>query len=347
MHDFPLWLNIVVFLVAGAVIWWAGTRLERVTEVIADRTGFGGAFTGLLLLATVTSLPELAATITAIVYYGDSTLAINNLLGGVALQTFLLVVADAVKRRKGALTYFSPNFGLLIQGTGLILLLLVTVAGITAEGKPEFAAISLWMPLQFLVYLAILYLSYHHRSTAPWAPTDHLHETEPSPESEDTEEHRPSLRRAWFAFAGLGVLVLAAGWLATASAEALAEQTGLGSAFVGATLLALATSLPEVSTTISAARRDNYDVAVANIFGSNAFDVTLLVLAELLYREGTILADARSSGVFVALIGAAMTCFYLLGLMERQNRTILSVGWDSAAAAVVYIAGMSVLYTMR
>lgn len=348
MPDLPLWLNIVGFIVSGAAIWWAGTHLERTADVIAERTGLGGAFTGLLLLAAATSLPELATTITAVVFLKDPTLAINNLLGGVALQTFLLVIADAVKRRRGAMTYFSPHFGLLIQGTGLLLLLLVTIAGITAEGKPAPGAVSLWLLLQFLVYLGILYLAYHHRSTAPWTPTEVAEQEAHEPSaSGDADEDASSLRRAWLSFAGLSVLVLAAGWFATTAAESLAQQTGLGSAFVGATFLALATSLPELSTTISASRRGNYDVAISNVFGSNAFDVTLLVLADLLYREGTILADAESSAVFIALIGAAMTCFYLLGLMERQNRTILSVGWDSAAAAVVYLAGMGVLYTMR
>jgi cation:H+ antiporter len=124
----------------------------------------------------------------------------------------------------------------------------------------------------------------------------------------------------------------------------LAQQTGLGHAFLGATLLALATSLPEVSTTTAAARHGRYSMAMSNVFGSNAFDVSLLFLADLLYREGAIMAHVGGSVVFVAAIGAVMTCIYLWGLMERENRSILGVGWDSAAVLLVYGGGMVVLY---
>lgn len=140
------------------------------------------------------------------------------------------------------------------------------------------------------------------------------------------------------------VVLLDKGWLATETADALAAQSDLSPDFLGATLLALATSLPELSTTIAAVRNDRYSVAVSNVFGSNAFDVTLLVLAEVSYRGGSILEHARSSVVFVATLGAIMTCIYLWGLMERENRTVRGIGWDSAAAAVVYVGGMTVLY---
>jgi cation:H+ antiporter len=142
----------------------------------------------------------------------------------------------------------------------------------------------------------------------------------------------------------MSLVVLVGGWIATKSADVLAQQTGLGHAFLGATLLALATSLPEVSTTTAAARHGRYSMAMSNIFGSNAFDVSLLFLADLLYREGAIMAHVGGSVVFVAAIGAVMTCIYLWGLMERENRSILGVGWDSAAALLVYGGGMAVLY---
>lgn len=147
-------------------------------------------------------------------------------------------------------------------------------------------------------------------------------------------------------------LVSAAGiWLAGTGLEryasTIAERTKLGQAFTGMLLLAAATSLPEVSTTVSAARHDRYTMAMSNIFGSNAFDVALLFVAELLYRKDTILAHAEHTVVFVAVVGAVMTCIYLWGLMEREDRTVLGVGWDSAAAVLVYVGGMTVLYFVQ
>jgi cation:H+ antiporter len=72
--------------------------------------------------------------------------------------------------------------------------------------------------------------------------------------------------------------------------------------------------------------------------------IFLLILAELLYRDGTIMAYVGGAVVFVAAIGAIMTSIYLLGMLERQDRTVLGVGWDSAAAVLIYIGGMAVLY---
>jgi cation:H+ antiporter len=350
LPSLPLWLNVIVFLVAGAAIWWSGTRLERHANEIAEQTGMGQAFTGTLLLAAATSLPELATTITAIVVLNDVTLAVNSLLGGVALQTALIGLADGLKRKRGALTSFNPEFPLLIQSVGLVLFICIVIAGITAEGKPVVLDVSAWLILLLLAYVAIMRLTYVHRNRPRWRPADTASGQEEETDSERGRQSSPNQHRSkarlWMRFGMLSALVLAAGWFATHVAETIAKESGLGSAFVGATLLALATSLPELTTTILAARRRHYSMAISNIFGSNAFDLTLLVLADVLFRDGTILERAEVSAVFVALIGAVMTCVYILGMLERADKTILGMGWDSLIALLVYGAGMAVLYTM-
>jgi cation:H+ antiporter len=345
MDALPLWQNAALFVLASAVIWWAGTRLERDADVISRRTGLGSAFTGMLLLAGATSLPVVATTVTAVGILGNPTLGVYNLLGGVALQTGILAVADAFTRKRGALTFFTPRFVLLIEGIGLLVLLQLAVAGIATRGLPTVFSISVWLIALALAYVGVMYLVYRYRGQARWTPTraddspdEELADTSPS----STDER--STRAVWSAFVAMSLLVLIGGWLAAQTADVLAEQTGLGSAFLGATLLAAATSLPELSTTIAAVRSDRYTVAVSNVFGSNAFDVALLFLAELLYRDGTILEGVEMSVVFVATIGMLMTCIYLWGLMERENRTVLRVGWDSAAISLVYVGGMTVLY---
>jgi len=351
----PAWLNVLVFVLAAAAIWWAGARLERHADVIAKQTGIGQAFTGVLLLAAVTSLPEVATTVTAVALLHNPTLAVHNLLGGVAFQTLVLAVADAAKERRGALTFFSPKFVLLIQGVGLVVLLQIVVAGAMADGMPAPFATSVWLWLLLPTYVALMYFTYRRRGQSRWTPSgldDMPREVREqlSPAERDgrpsADRARAPLARAWLRFGAMGVVILVGGWLAAASADALATQTGLGSAFVGATLLAAATSLPELSTTITAARSDRYTAAISNVFGSNAFDVTLLLLAEMLSPGRTILEDVESSVVYVATIGTLMTCAYLWGLMEREDRTVFGVGWDSAAAIVIYVAAMGVLYVI-
>lgn len=351
----PLWINAALFVVAAAAIWWAGTRLEREADAISQITGLGQAFTGMLLLATATSLPEVATTVTSVVVLDNPTLAVHNLLGGVAFQTALLAVADRVSRRSGALTFFSPRFVLLIEGMGLIALLLVTIAAITARGVPVFGSVSAWAVVLLLAYVGVMFLVYRHRGQPRWTPTllddvpaEALQDAAPGADASRSSEHEgSSLRRAAGRYAALTALVLAGGWIATETADVLAQQTGLGSSFLGATLLAAATSLPELSTTVAAARNGRYTVAISNVFGSNAFDVALVCVAEFLHGGGSILAGAGHTVVFVAAVGGTMTCVYLWGLMERENRTLLGIGWDSAAALAVYGSGMTVLWFIQ
>jgi cation:H+ antiporter len=358
-ESYPVWFNVIVFVVAAGTIWFAGVRLEAYANTISDHTGWGQAFTGMLLLSTSTSLPEVATTVTAIVFLDNPTLAVYNLLGGVALQTAILAVADRAQRKHGAITFFSPRFVLLIEGVGLVVLLQLTIAGAAASGFPVIFTIGIWPLAIFLAYLGVMYLTYRYRGKPRWTPsrTDDL-PMEYSPEDDDPgaydrrdeeERERPvrfSMARVGLLFSGASLVVLVGGWAAAQSADVLAEQTGLGHAFLGATLLALATSLPELSTTIAASRSGRYSMAISNIFGSNAFDVSLLFLAELLYRGGTVMQHASGPLVFVAAIGTIMTCIYLWGLMERENRTVLGIGWDSAAALLVYLGAMVVLYVI-
>ena len=346
------WLDALIFMVAAGAIWWAGTRTEQLSDTIAKRLGLAQSFTGLVLLATTTSLPELATTVTAVAILDNPTLAVHNLLGGVALQTAIIAMADARKPRTGALTFFAPSFILLVQGVGLVMLLQLVVAGIVVRGVPSVASVSIWPVLIAGVYAAVLYLTYQQQGQPRWTPSApddipaELRSEQQTPGSADGREAggKRSTLALWSAFAGLGAIVLGAGFFAAESAEALAEHTGLGDAFMGATLLALATSLPELSTTLAASRGDRYSVVISNIFGSNAFDVSLLLIAELLYRKGSIFAALEPSVAFVPAVGAFMTCLYLWGLMERDNRTVVRVGWDSALAALTYAGAMVVLY---
>ncbi|MGE0160173.1 MAG: sodium:calcium antiporter [Gemmatimonadales bacterium] len=347
MGSLPLWANVALFALGAAAIWRAGTALERYTDVIALRTTLGREFAGLLLLAGATSLPELATTLTAILLLDNATLAVHNLLGGVALQTAILVWADAVKGRPGALTFFSPRFVLLIEGVGLLLLLQLVLAGIVTSEVSSVGHVSVWLALLAVAYVVMMVLVFRYRGAPRWTPdlADDFPEglAPDDARAEAPTDDRP-LSAIWTRFGLMSAVVLVGGWLAAETADVLADETGLGDAFLGATLLALATSLPEVSTTTAAVRGQRYAVAFSNIFGSNAFDVTLLFVAEVLYTGGTVMSGGDASLVLVTAVASSMTCLYLWGLLERENRTVLGVGWDSVAVGLVYVGGMIALY---
>lgn len=320
-------VNIAIFAASAAAVWAAGTKLSQYADGISDRTGLGKAFTGLLLLSTVTSLPEIATTLTAS-HIGNSALVTGNLYGGVAHQTVMLAIADAVAV-KGALTSFTPKSVLLLQGIFLILLLSLFLIFVIM-GEPLYHwGMGLGTVTVFLTYLVFLYSSYHHerrlRGPQAEAPLD--------------IEKKP-IKHLYLGFLGLAAVVLCAGYLLSMSADAMSAQTGISSGIIGGTLVAISTSLPELSTTISAVRIKAYSMAVSNVFGGNAFNTALIFLADAAYRRGPILGQVSRSTLYLGVLGIILTCIYLWGLLEKKDKTIFRLGYDSAAVVIVYLIGL-------
>jgi cation:H+ antiporter len=343
LHAYPIWLNLLVFLVGAAVIWIAGTRLAVYADAIADSTGLGQAFVGLVLLGFAASLPEMATTATASAL-GNARMAANNLLGGVVTQTAVLAVVDLVLVR-GALTFVAPHPSLLVQGVLLVGLLGLGLAGI-ALGEPLVLGwVGLATVLLFLGYLCALYVSYRYEGQPAWRPID-LPDAVWAEETQASVE-RPAAQSAGVPLAHLAIhfgigslVVLAAGWTVAQTADVLAEQSGLGGSFIGGTLLAAATALPELSTTVGAVRLGAYSMAIANAFGSNALLLALFFPCDLLYRDGPILQAVDSSTLFAGGLGIMVTCVYLWGLLERNDRSIFRMGIDSMAVLVLYGVGI-------
>ncbi|MGE5617772.1 MAG: sodium:calcium antiporter [Sphingomonadaceae bacterium] len=340
--------NIALFLAAAAVIWLAGSRLAIYADIIADRTGMGEAFTGLVLLAVATSLPEVGRTIAASVA-GDAVLAVNSLFGGVTLQTTILAVADLTVTGR-ALTYFAPRPVLLLQGAAVVLLLSLAITGIAAGEILRLPGAGLWTTMLVAVYLLSLYTLRQYEGRAQWRPVQVPPQLEMERRPDSSGRRRGegvSMARVALLFAISSGTIFLAGVILAEVGAALAVQSGLGAGFVGATLLAFASSLPELSTTISAVRLGAYSMAVSNIFGTNAFLVALLFLSDLFYPTGYVLEAVGRSALFAAAAGIVTTSIYLVGLIERRNRVVLGMGIDSLVVLLAYLGTLGVLYYLR
>lgn len=344
---YPIWLNLGIFAVLAVIIWSAGARLSGYADLIADRTGIGKAFIGLVLLAGATSLPEIGTTVSAS-WVGNAPLAVNNLLGGIAMQTAVLAIADFFVAR-GALTFVNPRPTVIMAGASLILLLGLTLAAIASNSPVSLFGVGLWTVLLFGTYLASLYVLKDSEGRGSWRPVEvpqALKEAAASP-SQSSPNVARSTTQLFVLFAAGGTVIFVAGVTVAQVSDALAQQTGLGASFVGATLVAISTSLPELSTTIAAARLGAYSMAISNIFGSNALMVGLLFVSDVFYREGPILEAVDPSAIFAAASGVVVTSVYLIGLIERRNKTVGRLGWDSLTVLFVYAATVLVLYTLR
>ena len=343
-QSLPLWLNLVLFAGAAVVIWIAGTRLATYAEQLSDRTGLGEAFVGVVFLAIATSLPEIASTVTAS-SGGDAPLAVNNLLGGIVLLTAILAIADHISGGK-ALTHFVARSVLLLEATLVVALLGITVTGIGVGDLHGPFGIGAWTPLLFGGYLLGIYLVQVYRQGERWQPTD-ADAGEAGSTAQDDVHAGWSTRRLSLAFGGGSLVILVAGTVVGRTGEALAGQSGLGGSFIGVTLLALATSLPELSSTIAAARIGAYSLAISNIFGTTMLLPALLFPVDIAYRSGPILAEVGRSATFAAGIGIVVTAIYLAGLVEHRDRTVAGIGLDSAAVALIFGASLIVQYLLR
>lgn len=332
----PLGLIGLIFCLAALLVWWGGRQLPEVAAAIGRRSGIGDAFAGMLLLGGITTLPELATTSSAAAF-GAEALGLSNALGSIAFNLILLALADAVLGR-AALTSMIAAPATLLQGV-LGMLLLAGVAAIIAAGDTAIGPVGAGTAVLLAGCLFSLRIAAHYAARPGWRVVDPLPDV--APDEPSMLQH--SRARLAARLAGLAAIVLAGGLLLSQTGEAIAVRTPLGEGLVGMVLLAIATSLPELTAITAAVRGRYYEMAVGDIFGANLFNVAMIFLIDLVSPGPPVLGEAGAFHIFAALIGLMLTGIFVVGLLERADRTFLRMGWDSVAALVLYAGGLGVL----
>ncbi|MGI5837000.1 MAG: sodium:calcium antiporter [Chloroflexota bacterium] len=341
---YALWQNLAVFLFAAAIIWAAGSRLAIYADIIADRSGLGQALVGLVLLAGTTSLPEIGRTISAATI-GNSALVVDSLFGGIVLQTAILALADMAVAQQ-VLTFFAPSSVLLLEGAVVVLLLGLALSGIASGELFSVFEVGAWSILLLAAYVLAIYLLQCHEGRG-WVPIEVPEQLKREEEEKPGEHRLKSSLEIGLRFAASSTVIFLAGMTLAQVGDVLAVQTGLGASIVGATLLAFASALPEMSTTIAAVRLGAYSMAISNIFGTNALLVALVFVGDLFYRQGPILESVGRSSLFAASMGIVTTSVLLVGLIERRNKTYFGMGLDSIAVLILYLLTLFVLFLLR
>ena len=322
-------------VVAAVVVWRAGTSLSRDADALARSTPLGRVFLGTVLLGVATSLPEIATTATAGLL-GNAQLATGNLMGGVALQIVVLAAADALFRGPVSASVAQP--GLLVQHVALLLMLSLAIAGMAVGEPVAVLGVGVWPVVLVAVYAGSLVVARRGEEWTRWQSPGPARNRGP----EDPQEAGADRPPVWRITLSCG-LILVAGWVLARTGDRIAGTGPLNATFVGAALVALTTSLPEVSTVVGALRARAPDMAVSNIVGTNTLEVALLFVADAAFREGPLLDSATSSDVFLAALAAVLTCLYLGGLLLRQSGAAGRLGYDSLAIVLVYTGGLAVL----
>lgn len=332
-HAFLVWLE---FGACALLIALAGWRLSLYGDVIAEKTGLSGSWIGVVLLASVTSLPELATGLSAVTAAGAPNIAVGDVLGSCVFNLAILVVLDFIHRGESIYTkagqghILSAGFGVLLLGfIGFSLLLAQKMDG------PSLAHVGIYSPALVVLYLLSMRVvfSYEKRQMAAYA--------------EEAAERYPhlTLGQAIARYSLAALVVVGAGtWLPFIGKD-IAALYNWHASFVGTLFIAAATSLPELAVTLSAMRLGALDMAIANLLGSNLFNLLILAIDDAFYLNGPLLSHVSATHAVSVMSALAMTGAVIVGLLYRPpGRLFRTVGWISMLLLLVYMLNAYVLF---
>jgi cation:H+ antiporter len=324
------------FAVCVFVIAIAGVRLSRYGDAIADKTGLGGTWIGVILLATVTSLPELVTGVSSVVFAGTPDIAAGDVLGSCVFNLMIIVILDYMYRpvsvysKASAGHILSAAFGVMLIGiTGFNILLSVRGSHL------QIFHVGIYTPVILLFYIIAMrtVFRYEKAQMAKFAVLE--------------EDQYPglTLQQAVLRYVIAASLVVLAGSFLPFIGKEIAQQMGWYESFVGTLFIAFATSLPEVVVTIAALRLGAIDMAIGNLFGSNIFNICILAIDDLLYLNGPILAHVSPMHAVSAFSAVMMTGVAIVGLFYRtQTRVFKMVGWVSIFLFSAYLINTYILF---
>jgi len=319
-----------IFILTAVVIVLAATQLAKYGDIIAVRTGLGGMFIGVLLLAGATSLPEVLTSICSL-NQSSPNLAAGNLLGSNTFTMLLLALIDITHRnqrilRKAALKH-AVTGSLAVFMIGLVVFFMLAKIDLKVG----------WLGLDSLVIMLVYFIAVRliHKESS---------HGDQSIQEKFIPEGTPSLKTGIIGFLlAAGVLVFITP-IMVKNANLIAETTGLGTTFIGTTLVALVTSLPELVTTLAAIKIGAADMAIGNLFGSNMFNMFAIGFTDIFYTEGRFLEVIDPSFLLIGIVGLLLTCMGLIGNLIKLEKRFLFVEIDALLIILFYFASLWLLY---
>lgn len=323
------------FLVSLAIILFAGTKLAKYGDVIAEKTGLGRIWIGMVLLAAITSAPELVAGVSSVALIGLPDLAVGTLLGSCLFNLIILAVLDILHRRTPFLSEVKLRH-MVSAGTGI---LLIAIAGGSILAGERLSGLALgWVGIPSIIIL-ILYLA------AMWRMF-RFERNQVSPINDAAPQYeQESMKALYFKFALAAAAVIGAGIWVSFIGDEIARTYDWSASFVGTLFLAITTSMPELAVAVAALRLGAIDMAVANILGANILDVAHLFTVDFFYSQGPILSAVSSVHLITAGVIIMMSLLVILGIRFRQKRkTFIVASWYTPALIGLYIFGAYALF---
>ena len=333
-----IYINSIGFLVCAMIIIYGGTKLSFYGGKIADLTGMGKAWVGLILMASVTSIPELITGMSSVIIVKAPNLAAGDIFGSCVFNLLILSVLDS--RIKQPLFSMVKSSHIVAAIFGIILL---TVAGMAIYLSNEIPSV-LWISgfsfVLFGVYLVSIWgIFYYEHST--------LNETL-GIETPIISSNATELKKVIGYYALHALIVIGAAIFLPYFGGHIATHTGLGNAFFGTLFIAATTSLPELVVSLTALRMGSLDMAVGNLLGSNVFNMFILGIDDVFYREGSLFRDISTSHLLSVFFTIIMTAVVVLGLLFKpKKKQLWLLSLDTFIIALLYMTLMTYLFIKK
>jgi cation:H+ antiporter len=328
-----IWFEFVICL---AVILFAGTKLAQYGDAIAEKTGLGRIWIGVVLIAFVTTIPELVTSVSSVALVHSPDLALGTLLGSCSFNLSILALLDILHSRTPVLSVASPRH--IVAGGWGAMLIAIAAAGIFAGRRFSFLTVG-WVGIPTIVIL-ILYLV-----GMWWIFRRERGERLDTATITSHQYDKFTTRTVCIRFALAATAVIAAGIWLSFIGDGIGKTTGWGNTFVGSLFLAITTSAPELVVAITALRIGAIDLAVADILGANMLDIAMIVPVDLAQGRGFVLSSVSSGNLIVASVAVAMTLLVIAGLRFRRNRKVFRVAsWYTPLLIALYVVGAYALF---
>jgi len=330
-----LWLQ---FVACTGIILVSGTYLSKYGDVIAEKTGLGRTWVGVVLMASVTSLPELVTGISSVAIFDVPDIALGDVLGSCMFNILILALLDFMGD-SAPISTKAHQGQVLTAAFGILMLGLVNVSIFTAAQVPSVGWIGVYSIVFAAVYLLAMRAVFFYEKKRIAELVDVV--------AEAIRYEKISKTKAYRMYGLNSLLTIGAATYLPDIGNRIAETTGLGQTFVGNIFIALSTSLPEVVVSIAALKIGAVDMAFGNIFGSNLFNIVILAIDDILYTKGPLLAYISANHLVSSSAAIAMTAVAAIALTYRASKKWFFFAWDSLAILAVYVFALSVLYMMR
>lgn len=327
-------IHIAGFITCAAIIFFAGKRLSRYGDLLAELTGLGKAWIGLILMAAITSLPELMVGISSTVFVQSADLAVGDILGSCAFNLGILSIMDIFTPKDRPLFRHVSRSHILAAAFGIILIALVGLSLFLDKDIVIIQFIGLTSISFLIVYLIAVRSIFSYQKNKGT-------ETEPAHNHTNTSL---TLRHVVNRYIFFAFIIIITALALPYFAEHISEATGLGKSFVGTLFLAASTSLPEIAVSLAAIRMGSTDMAVGNLLGSNLFNVLILFLGDVFYTQGHLLKDASDVNLLSAFFVIMMTGVAIIGFIFPSKEKKFIMAWDTLTIFSLYVANMILMY---